>query len=117
MKDDEGVKPYLMKGWRASSIVALTLMGAGMVFVIILERNNMGHDDNPIIEQIFTTLSCLGIAIVLSLEGRHLYLHRKWNIQQSVESKVLWQIVLCIALASLTWIAGLAWFFGLAGPA
>jgi hypothetical protein len=117
MKDDDGVNPYPMKELRASSVVALTLFGAGMVFFIILDRNNMMHDDNPIIEQIFTTIGCLGIAIVLSLEGRYLYLHRKWNIQQSVESKVLWQIVLCIALASLIWITALAWLLGLAGPA
>ena len=117
MKDDDGVNPYPMKELRASSVVALTLFGAGMVFFIILDRNNMMHDDNPIIEQIFTTIGCLGIAIVLSLEGRYLYLHRKWNIQHSVESKFLWQIVLCIAFASLTWFMGLAGLFGLIGPA
>ena len=112
MQDDNGVNPYPMKGWRASEIVALTLMGVFGVFIIILDRNNMGHRDNPIIEQIFNTLSSLFLAIVLSLEGRYLYLHRKWNIQHSVESKILWQIVLCIALASLTWIVGLAGLFG-----
>jgi hypothetical protein len=54
MKDDDGVNPYPMKELRASEVVALTLFGAGMVFFIILDRNNMMHDDNPIIEQIFT---------------------------------------------------------------
>jgi len=117
MKDDDGVNPYPMKGWRASEIVALTLMGVFGVFIIILDRNNMGHRDNPIIEQIFNTLSSLFWASVLSLEGRYLYLHRKWNIQHSVESKFLWQIVLCIAFASLTWFMGLAGLFGLIGPA
>ena len=117
MQDDNRVNPYPMKGWRASEIVALTLMGVFGVFIIILDRNNMGHRDNPIIEQIFNTLSSLFWAIVLSLEGRYLYLHRKWNIQHSVESKFLWQIVLCIAFASLTWFMGLAGLFGLIGPA
>ena len=112
MQDDNGVNPYPMKGWRASEIVALTLMGVFVVFFIILDQNNMQHDDNPIIAQIFNTLSSLFFAVVLSLEGRYLYLHRKWNIQHSVESKILWQIVLCIALASLTWIVGLAALFG-----
>ena len=88
MQDDNRVNPYSMKGWRASEIVALTLMGVFGVFIIILDRNNMGHRDNPIIEQIFNTLSSLFWAIVLSLEGRYLYLHRKWNIQHSVESKI-----------------------------
>jgi hypothetical protein len=117
MQDDDGVNPYPMKGWRASEIVALTLMGVFGVFFIILERNNMDTSDNPIIKQIYSTLSCLWFAVVLSLEGRYLYLHRKWNIQHSVESKILWQIVLCIALASLTWSVALAWLFGLVGPA
>lgn len=112
MQDDNGVNPYPMKGWRASEIVALTLIGVFMVFFIILDQNNMQHDDNPVIAQIFGTLSSLFWAVVLTLEGRYLYLHRKWNIQHSVESKLLWQIVLCIALASLTWIVGLAGLFG-----
>ena len=112
MQDDNGVNPYPMKGWRASEIVALTLIGVFMVFFIILDQNNMQHDDNPIIAQIFNTLSSLFFAVVLSLEGRYLYLHRKWNIQHAVESKILWQIVICTALASLTWIVGLAGLFG-----
>ncbi|MFL2968345.1 MAG: hypothetical protein ACJZ6A_04260 [Candidatus Poseidoniaceae archaeon] len=106
-----------MKWWRASSIAALAILGVGMVFGIILDRNNMNYSDDPIIEQIYTTLGCLGIAIYFSLEGRH-HLQNHTTRQQSLKSKVLWlYALLCIAIASSMWFATLAWLFGLGGPA
>ena len=109
MTNVEDMNPYPMKVPRASSTIALVLLGGVMIVEIITGRNNMDYSDDPVLKQIFLTLVNLGIAVVFSLEGRYLYLHRKWNIQQSIESKVMWQIVLCISLASLTWMTGIVW--------
>ena len=111
------MNPYPLKNSRASRTIALVLFGAVLVLILITERNDMDYSDDPVLMQIYITLVNLALAIILSLESRYLYLHRKWNIQQSMDSKVSLQLILCASFASLFWIVGLAWLFGLSGPA
>ena len=117
MSNVEPMNPYPLKSSRASRTIALVLFGAVGVLIVITQRNDMDPSDDPVLNQIYITLLHLALAIALSLESRYLYLHRKWNIQQSMDSKVSLQLTLCASFAFLFWIVGLAWLFGLSGPA
>lgn len=120
MSNVERMNPYPLKRSRASGTIAFVLFGAVGVLIVITQRNDVDPtdtSDDPVLAQIYITLSNLALAIALSLESRYLYLHRKWNIQQSMDSKVSFRLALCVSFASLFWIVGLAWLFGLSGPA
>ena len=117
MSNVERMNPYPLKRSRASGTIAFVLFGAVGVLIVITQRNDMDPSDDPVLNQIYITLLNLALAIALSLESRYLYLHRKWNIQQSMDSKVSLRLALCVSFASLFWIVGLAWLFGLSGPA
>ena len=117
MSNVERMNPYPLKRSRASGTIAFVLFGAVGVLIVITQRNDMDPSDDPVLNQIYITLTNLALALALSLESRYLYLHRKWNIQQSMDSKVSLRLALCVSFASLFWIVGLAWLFGLSGPA
>lgn len=117
MSNVERMNPYPLKRSRASGTIAFVLFGAVGVLIVITQRNDMDPQDDPVLNQIYVTLLNLALAIALSLESRYLYLHRKWNIQQSLDSKVSLRLALCVSFASLFWMTGLAWLFGLSGPA
>ena len=111
------MNPYPLKSSRASRTIALVLFGAVQVLILINVRNDVDVLDDPVVNHIYITLVNLALAIALSLESRYLYLHRKWNIQQSMDSKVSLQLILCASFASLFWVTGLVWLFGRSLPA
>ena len=109
MNDDIAMNPYPMEGWRASKIVGWALFISGMGWYLCLEFNNIELANDSVVARVLAIFMTQGLAFCLCLEGGYLYLHRKWNIQQSVKSIGSGRIVFCFVTASIFWLLSIIW--------